>query len=64
VPQRQRNHPGNWLPITDLREAAANLFRQLRELDHAHLNAIVAEAVPEEGLGIAIMDRLHRAAQQ
>lgn len=46
----------------DLREAAANLFRELRELDHAGLDLIVAEAVPEEGLGRAIMDRLRRAA--
>lgn len=46
----------------DLREAAANLFRQLRELDHAGLDCIVAEALPEKGLGVAIMDRLRRAA--
>ncbi len=46
----------------DLREAAANLFRRLRELDHARLDCIVAEALPEEGLGVAIMDRLRRAA--
>lgn len=46
----------------DLREAAANLFRQLRELDHAALDCIAAEALPEEGLGVAIMDRLRRAA--
>ena len=51
------------LSITgNLREAAANLFRYLRELDHAGLDCIVAEEVPEEGLGIAIMDRLRRAA--
>ncbi|MGH8095031.1 MAG: L-threonylcarbamoyladenylate synthase [Chthoniobacterales bacterium] len=48
----------------DLREAAANLFRQLRELDHANLDCIVAEALPEEGLGVAIMDRLRRAAHR
>ena len=48
----------------DLREAAANLFRQLRELDHAGLDCIVAEAMPEEGLGAAIMDRLRRAAHR
>lgn len=47
----------------DLREAAANLFRQLRELDHARLDCIVAEAVPDTGLGAAIMDRLQRAAR-
>jgi L-threonylcarbamoyladenylate synthase len=46
----------------DLREAAANLFRHLRELDSAGLDYIVVEAVPEEGLGVAIMDRLRRAA--
>ncbi|CAN5435400.1 L-threonylcarbamoyladenylate synthase [soil metagenome] len=46
----------------NLREAAANLFRQLRELDHAGLDCIVAEELPEEGLGAAIMERLGRAA--
>lgn len=49
-------------PSGDLREAAANLFRMLRELDHANLDLIVAEELPEEGLGAAIMDRLRRAA--
>ena len=49
-------------PMCDLREAAANLFRYLRELDAAGLDVIVAEEVPEEGLGVAIMDRLRRAA--
>ncbi|HEY1583178.1 MAG TPA: L-threonylcarbamoyladenylate synthase [Chthoniobacterales bacterium] len=46
----------------DLREAGANFFRQLRELDHAGLDLIVAESLPEQGLGMAIMDRLRRAA--
>jgi L-threonylcarbamoyladenylate synthase len=46
----------------DLAEAAANLFRCLRELDRMELDLIVAEAVPERGLGSAIMDRLRRAA--
>lgn len=45
-----------------LRDAAANLFRQLRELDTLDLDLIVAEHVPEQGLGVAIMDRLRRAA--
>jgi L-threonylcarbamoyladenylate synthase len=45
----------------DLREAAANLFRYLRELDALDLDLIVAERVPEVGLGGAIMDRLQRA---
>ena len=46
----------------DLREAAANLFRYLRELDALDLDLIVAERVPCQGLGAAIMDRLERAA--
>lgn len=46
----------------DLREAAANLFRYLRELDQLNLDLIVAEKLPGEGLGVAIMDRLVRAS--
>jgi L-threonylcarbamoyladenylate synthase len=46
----------------DLREAAANLFRRLRELDESGVDLIVAEEVAEIGLGRAIMDRLRRAA--
>jgi L-threonylcarbamoyladenylate synthase len=46
----------------DFREAASNLFRCLRQLDHENLDLIVAEKIPEEGLGCAIMDRLRRAA--
>lgn len=46
----------------DLVEAAANFFAFLRELDRAGLLAIVAEPVPEKGLGLAIMDRLRRAS--
>jgi L-threonylcarbamoyladenylate synthase len=46
----------------DLREAAARLFAGLRRLDGLGLDLIVAETVPEEGLGRAIMDRLRRAS--
>jgi L-threonylcarbamoyladenylate synthase len=48
----------------DLREAAANLFRHLRELDALGLDLIVAERVPSSGLGAAIMDRLERASHR
>jgi L-threonylcarbamoyladenylate synthase len=44
----------------DLCEAAANLFRYLRELDQSGVDLIVAERVPLQGLGAAIMDRLQR----
>jgi L-threonylcarbamoyladenylate synthase len=46
----------------DLREAAANLFRYMRELDALGADLIIAERVPREGLGAAINDRLQRAA--
>lgn len=46
----------------NLREAAANLYGAMRRLDEAGLDLIVAEAVPETGLGVAIMDRLRKAA--
>ncbi len=47
----------------DLREAAANLFRFLRELDALEdVDLIVAERVPDQGLGAAILDRLQRAS--
>lgn len=46
----------------DLREAAANLFGAMRRLDAAGLELIIAEAVPDHGLGAAIMERLHKAA--
>ncbi len=46
----------------DLREAAANLFTAIRRLDALNLDLIMAESVPEIGLGRAIMDRLRRAS--
>lgn len=46
----------------DLREAAANLYGAMRRLDEAGLDLIVAEPVPATGLGVAIMERLGKAA--
>ncbi len=46
----------------DLREAASNLFSALHHLDRAECEVIFAEAVEEEGLGRAIMDRLKKAS--
>lgn len=48
----------------DLHEAARNLFGMLRALDQLDIDAVVAEGVPERGLGRAINDRLRRAAAQ
>jgi L-threonylcarbamoyladenylate synthase len=48
----------------DFREAAANLFSAIRRLDALDLDLILAEVVPEAGLGRAIMDRLRRATSE
>jgi L-threonylcarbamoyladenylate synthase len=47
----------------DVVEAATNLFRYLRELDGQKLDLIIAEKVPDQGLGAAINDRLRRASK-
>ena len=49
-------------PTGDLTEAAANLFDAMHRLDAAGLDLILAERVPDEGLGRAINDRLQRAS--
>ena len=46
----------------DLAAAASRLFAALRRLDALGLGLILAEPCPERGLGLAIMDRLRRAA--
>jgi L-threonylcarbamoyladenylate synthase len=45
-----------------LASCAANLFKTLRDFDNDGTQVIVAEGVPEKGLGLAIMDRLRKAA--
>jgi L-threonylcarbamoyladenylate synthase len=46
----------------DLAEAAANLFAMLRQLDREEFTGIAVMPIPDEGLGLAINDRLRRAA--
>jgi L-threonylcarbamoyladenylate synthase len=50
--------PGNG----KLPEAAVRFFYALRELDNSGADEIIAEPLHEHGLGIAMMDRLRRAA--
>jgi L-threonylcarbamoyladenylate synthase len=52
----------NLSPSGDLSEAAANLFAALRTLDANGVRVIAVTPIPEVGLGIAINDRLRRAA--
>jgi len=41
---------------------ATNLFRLLREFDEEKVDVIIAESVPTEGLGLAVMNRLRKAS--
>lgn len=49
-------------PTGDLSEAAANLFRLLRDADRQRPVGIAVAPIPDQGLGEAINDRLRRAA--
>lgn len=49
-------------PSGSLREAAKNVFDFLRKLDKSDVDIILAEQLPDVGLGRAINDRLRRAA--
>jgi L-threonylcarbamoyladenylate synthase len=51
-------------PLTDLEQVAQRLFAALRTLDAANVELIVARDFPAVGLGVAIRDRLRRAADQ
>lgn len=48
----------------DFEEAAHKLFSFLREMDESDATHILAEKLPDEGLGVAINDRLFRASQK
>jgi L-threonylcarbamoyladenylate synthase len=50
-------------PTGDLQEAASRLFAALRTLDNPAFSAIAVMPIPERGLGLAINDRLARAAR-
>ena len=52
----------NLSPTGDLGEAAANLFAHMRALDRPGIGRIAVMPIPETGLGLAINDRLRRAA--
>jgi L-threonylcarbamoyladenylate synthase len=52
----------NLSPRGELAEAAANLFVMLRALDRPDIGRIAVMPIPQTGLGLAINDRLRRAA--
>lgn len=52
----------NLSPTGCLREAAANLYAYMQELDRSGAATIAIMPIPAQGLGLAINDRLERAA--
>ena len=52
----------NLSPTRNLNEAATKLYEALHKLEESGVELIIAEPVPETGIGIAIMDRLRKAA--
>ena len=64
MPDKQFN--GEALNLSEngnLEEAAANLFTMIRYLDKNKSKNIMVAPIPQDGIGIAINDRLERAAQ-
>lgn len=49
-------------PDGNLKTYAVNLFAAIHKMEESDVECIYAEAVPEEGVGIAIMDKLRKAA--
>jgi L-threonylcarbamoyladenylate synthase len=47
---------------SDLFTIAAGLFSVLRAFDGTKVDVIFAEGVPEKGIGLAVMNRLRKAA--
>lgn len=47
----------------DEQTIAQNLFDRLRQFDKLGVGLIYAEVIPENGLGMAIMDRMRKAAE-
>ena len=48
--------------MADPQQVAHRLFETLRRLDDEHMDAIFSEVMPPEGVGLAVMNRLGRAA--
>lgn len=54
----------NLSPSGNMNEAASNLFSMLRELDRPEFSGIAVAPIPNKGLGVALNDRLRRAAAE
>ncbi len=58
-------NPDHWEILgskDDLTGIATRLFQALRNCDRYHLDIVFTQTLPETGIGVAIMNRLHKAA--
>ncbi len=46
------------------KQAAKNIFRIFREFDRSGVEIIISEGIPEKGLGMAVMNRMRKAADR
>lgn len=60
--QLQHNSLLNLSTTCNLTEAAANLFKMMRQLDNPSHTGIAVSPIPNTGIGLAINDRLNRAS--
>ncbi|TFE04140.1 L-threonylcarbamoyladenylate synthase [Jeotgalibacillus salarius] len=58
----QTDHIAEIGSVSNLEEVARRLYSGIRSFDETEVDLIVAEAYPYEGIGIAIMNRLEKAA--
>ena len=50
--------------VLELVNAAKKLFTLFREMDRRKIDVVFIEAVGEDGLGMAIMNRIRKAASE
>ncbi len=51
-------------PSGNLEEAAKNLYAAMHRLDQLHLDLMIAERLPDEGIGKTLNDKLNRATKK
>ena len=62
-PELPAQHQEILSSTSDLKQAAANLYAAMHRLDSSKLDFIIAEKLPNKGLGKTINDRLERATK-
>jgi len=63
TPHPEAERFGLYRCVPDMTVYAAELYEFFREADRVGLKSIFCESVPAIGLGMAVMDRLSRAAE-